>query len=164
MEGSEIKKKKCGRGCMEYSEWWIASLHKCGCCEQREKGKSWEAEGRLEGGQVHYGWGEEFTLESSRGASVHSGSMLWWLVSEEDDWQLAWLTRWLTNAVGMSDSVPGMMLVMMSCVFMCVSEHVSEQVWALWSMNKFWVNVDVRVHLWMCTSVGFSFTSGSIFC
>lgn len=33
--------------------------HKCGCCEKGDK-----AEGTLEGGQVHYGRGEEFMLES----------------------------------------------------------------------------------------------------
>lgn len=36
--------------------------HKCGCCEKGDK-----AEGTLEGGQVHYGRGEEFMLESQRG-------------------------------------------------------------------------------------------------
>lgn len=33
-----------------------------------------EAEGRLEGGQVHYACGEEFMPECSRGAGVLSGS------------------------------------------------------------------------------------------
>lgn len=40
---------------------------KCGCCEEGDK-----AEGTLGGGQVHYGKGGEFTLESQRGVHMHA--------------------------------------------------------------------------------------------
>lgn len=85
MAGQEKEEKLGG----EVSDGSVRA-HKCGCCEKGDK-----AEGTWEGGQVHYGRGEEFMLGSQRGVHVDSictpGRLLglgatWrkWC----DDWQL----------------------------------------------------------------------------
>lgn len=59
--------------------------HKCGCCEKGDK-----AEGTLEGGQVHYGKGGEFMLESQWGVHVLSGFTPWLLVGPGATWRNWW--------------------------------------------------------------------------
>lgn len=56
-----------------------------GVVKRERKVKAGRLREALEGGQVHYGWGEEFTPETSRGAGDR---LLRWSVSEKNDGHL----------------------------------------------------------------------------